>query len=311
LKKNFEKVDENSEKIALNLEIESEEEKRVKIFSASELITELLRMKPTTLGGDGKIVRTVVGFVGYPNVGKSSTINVLCGETRVRVSATPGKTKHLQTIVLNEELCLCDCPGLVFPTIMSSKAEMICNGILPIDQMRDHLHPVSLLCKRIARDVFESHYGIVLPTPAEHEDPLRIPTAQELLQAYSYIRGFMTSRGNPDESRGARIILKDYVNGALVYVTPPPGADKILFSPPVVNLSTDIKKLKKQTFDPDRVLSKRAQQSYREDDTAFLRQEFISAHVAGRKPKDLKGHKKYGQGREEAYYSVVPVKSTK
>ena len=42
----------------------------------------------------GKCV--TVGLVGYPNVGKSSTINCLLQEKRVSVSATPGKTKHFQ-----------------------------------------------------------------------------------------------------------------------------------------------------------------------------------------------------------------------
>lgn len=40
--------------------------------------------------------RTVVGLVGYPNVGKSSTINSLLTYKKVSVSATPGKTKHFQ-----------------------------------------------------------------------------------------------------------------------------------------------------------------------------------------------------------------------
>ena len=40
---------------------------------------------------------------------------------------------------------LCDCPGLVFPSFVSTKAEMVCSGILPIDQMRDYLGPVSLV----------------------------------------------------------------------------------------------------------------------------------------------------------------------
>jgi large subunit GTPase 1 len=35
-------------------------------------------------------------MVGYPNVGKSSTINALVGEKKVAVTATPGKTKHFQ-----------------------------------------------------------------------------------------------------------------------------------------------------------------------------------------------------------------------
>lgn len=38
--------------------------------------------------------RLMVGMVGYPNVGKSSIINVLCGRKRVAVAAMPGKTKH-------------------------------------------------------------------------------------------------------------------------------------------------------------------------------------------------------------------------
>ena len=40
--------------------------------------------------------RTVAGLVGYPNVGKSSTINSLLTYKKVSVSATPGKTKHFQ-----------------------------------------------------------------------------------------------------------------------------------------------------------------------------------------------------------------------
>lgn len=40
--------------------------------------------------------RSVVGLVGYPNVGKSSTINSLLTHKKVSVSATPGKTKHFQ-----------------------------------------------------------------------------------------------------------------------------------------------------------------------------------------------------------------------
>ena len=109
----------------------------------------------------GKIVPTI-GMVGYPNVGKSSVINVILGisksthgTTRVAVGSTPGKTKHFQTIVLSDHLTLCDCPGLVFPTFMSSKAEMVCNGILPIDQMRDYLGPCELVVSRVYPEVFE------------------------------------------------------------------------------------------------------------------------------------------------------------
>jgi large subunit GTPase 1 len=45
--------------------------------------------------------RLMVGTIGYPNVGKSSLINVFCGRKRVGVAAMPGKTKHFQSLFLD------------------------------------------------------------------------------------------------------------------------------------------------------------------------------------------------------------------
>lgn len=39
----------------------------------------------------------------------------------------------------------------------------------------------------------------------------------------------MTHKGIPDGSRAARLILKDYVNGKLLYCYPPPGCDSVEF----------------------------------------------------------------------------------
>lgn len=167
-----------------------------------------------------------VGLVGYPNVGKSSTINAIFKCKRVSVSATPGKTKHFQTLFVDDELMLCDCPGLVFPNVVSSKAEMIINGILSIDQMTDPIPPVKLITSLIPRHVFESIYNITIPNPHETEDPNRPPTAEELLNAYGYMRGFMTHRGLPDTSRASRYILKDFVNGKLLYCYASPGFEQ-------------------------------------------------------------------------------------
>lgn len=166
---------------------------------------------------------TTIGLVGYPNVGKSSTINALMTVKKVSVSATPGKTKHFQTLFLDNDLLLCDCPGLVMPSFVSTKADMILNGILPIDQMRDHVPPVNLVCNIMPRYVLEDLYGIMIVKPIEGEDPTRSPHAEELLLAFGYNRGFMTANGQPDQSRSARFVLKDYVNGKLLYAYAPPG----------------------------------------------------------------------------------------
>ena len=102
------------------------------LFSRKELI-ELFK----TMYKDNTVKEniTTIGLVGYPNVGKSSTINALLMEKKVSVSSTPGKTKHFQTLFLEQNLLLCDCPGLVMPSFVVTKADMVLNGILPIDQV--------------------------------------------------------------------------------------------------------------------------------------------------------------------------------
>lgn len=165
-----------------------------------------------------------IGLVGYPNVGKSSTINALVGSKKVSVSATPGKTKHFQTLFLSPEVVLCDCPGLVFPNFAYSNGELVCNGVLPIDQLREHIPPTSLVCQRIPKFYLEAIYGIHIPIQTRENGGNGIyPTARELLNAYARSRGYMTQGfGSADESRASRYILKDYVNGKLLYIDPPP-----------------------------------------------------------------------------------------
>eukprot|EP01113_Clastostelium_recurvatum_P042252 TRINITY_DN6835_c1_g1_i2.p1 TRINITY_DN6835_c1_g1~~TRINITY_DN6835_c1_g1_i2.p1 ORF type:complete len:438 (-),score=115.96 TRINITY_DN6835_c1_g1_i2:64-1326(-) len=211
----------------------------IHIYSREELLARFMELCPVPVEdrpGVGR--RRVVGLVGYPNVGKSSTINVLVGEKKVAVAPTPGKTKHFQTIFMGDELCLCDCPGLVFPTIMGTKADMVVNGLLPIDQMRDHIEPIRIVCQRIPKHILEKEYGIVFPPPAENEDPNRDPTAHELLGAYGYKRGYMAAHGNPDMPRTARYVLKDFVSGRLLYCCAPPGTDEKEFQAKRMHVNT-------------------------------------------------------------------------
>jgi large subunit GTPase 1 len=129
--------------------------------------------------------KLVIGLVGYPNVGKSSTINSLLGEKKVSVSSTPGKTKHFQTINLSDKLILCDCPGLVFPQFATTKADLICDGVLPIDQLREHTGPVSLVVKRIPKAVLEGTYGLNIKSSGPEEGGDGLIRAEDLLVAYA------------------------------------------------------------------------------------------------------------------------------
>lgn len=212
-KEDIEKITDFLSKASLGVESEEKDDERTRVRTTTDLLDLLIEQTPVVKNENGELEKMTIGLVGYPNVGKSSTINAIIGEKRVSVSSTPGKTKHFQTIHLNESLVLCDCPGLVFPTFSTTKADQVCNGVLPIDQLREHTGPCTLVAKRIPKEVLESTYGIRIRTVPIEDGGTGIPTSAEFCSTYAIARGYVrSSQGNPDEARAARYILKDYVN---------------------------------------------------------------------------------------------------
>lgn len=175
--------DKINESYSLSKEVSDIEIENCQILNRTEIINLFKRMRTDY----NKTKPFTIGFVGYPNVGKSSTLNALLKDKKVSVSETPGKTKHYQTFLLDENLIICDCPGLVFPSFVSTRGELIINGILPIDQMRDYNEPINLVIRDIPKNVIEMIYGIEIKISNESEKKNRLPSAEEVCSAYSSI----------------------------------------------------------------------------------------------------------------------------
>jgi large subunit GTPase 1 len=284
----------------------SEEEERVRILTTDELEALFLEHAPDLDTGPGSTPRkTQIGLVGYPNVGKSSTINALVGAKKVSVSATPGKTKHFQTIHLSDQVMLCDCPGLVFPNFATTKAELVCSGVLPIDQLREYTGPATLVAQRIAQPFLEAIYGMKLNIRPAEEGGTGVPTGEEVLRAYAAARGFSTQGlGQPDESRAARYILKDYVKGKLLFCHPPPT------DPP-----TDPKWFNRELYDAAHLPERRrarllaiAESASQEEDLDMLNDDFeggISLAPQGAKTQRM-DKKFFAPGQGQARMTYVP-----
>ena len=64
-------------------------------------------------------------FIGRSNVGKSSLINMLTGNSKLaKVSATPGKTITINHFIINDEWYLVDLPGYGFAKRSQKDREM-------------------------------------------------------------------------------------------------------------------------------------------------------------------------------------------
>jgi hypothetical protein len=136
-------------------------------------------------------------------------------------------TSYFLLLLLSFFFSFFSSPGLVFPSFIQTREEMVVNGILPIDQLREHVSPMRLVCQRIPRKTLISTYGVKLPVPMSAlttpNVQVRQPTVSELLDAFCIMRGFMAStHAGADHPRAARTILKDYCEGKLVYCHPPP-----------------------------------------------------------------------------------------
>ncbi|XP_067662554.1 guanine nucleotide-binding protein-like 1 isoform X2 [Haliotis asinina] len=161
-----------------------------------------------------------IGCVGYPNVGKSSLINGLVGKKVVSVSKTPGHTKHFQTIFLTPTVKLCDCPGLVFPSLIEKPLQVLA-GIFPVAHVRDPYSCIAYLASRIS-------LPLILKLIHPKTNQLNVKdlrwTAYDICTEWAVKCGYHTARGaRPDIYRAANHILRMTVDGRLRLNFTPPG----------------------------------------------------------------------------------------
>lgn len=144
-----------------------------------------------------------IGFIGYPNVGKSSTINAIIKDKRVRVSQTPGKTKHIQTIKIADNKYLIDCPGLVFPK--HSKTNLLLHGILNVDTILDLKSSLYEIIKFIGIVKLNAYYHL---PPFENDS--RYPIEINFINNMADVRQWSITTC-------LKNIIKDLCNGKIQY----------------------------------------------------------------------------------------------
>jgi len=188
---------------------------------------QLLRELHSRISASGNNAeKGTVGFVGYPNVGKSSVINALFGAKKVSMSRTPGKTKHLQTLdLVDPAMTLCDCPGLVFPSIVATKAHLVINGTSSLDLLRDAIAPARLVVHKVGLPTIMERYGVTEAALRDGTERLGedgVDATRSLLAGLASARQHFWRQGVPDEGWAAKKVLRDFCSGALLHCEQPP-----------------------------------------------------------------------------------------
>ncbi|XP_076320055.1 nucleostemin 2 [Tachypleus tridentatus] len=151
-----------------------------------------------------------VGFIGYPNVGKSSIINAVRAKKVCNVAPIAGETKVWQYIMLMKRIYLIDCPGVVYPSD-DSDTEIVLKGVVRVENIKSPEDHIPAVLERVKREYLQRNYKIELWNDAE-----------DFLEKLAKRTGKLLKGGYPDIHTVAKMILNDWQRGKIPFFIKPP-----------------------------------------------------------------------------------------
>lgn len=100
-----------------------------------------------------------IGFIGYPNVGKSSVINTLKKRAVCKAAPIPGETRVWQYVALTKRIYLIDCPGVVYDH-GESDTEKVLKGILRAEKVEEPLEHISGILAKAKKNYLQQIYKV-------------------------------------------------------------------------------------------------------------------------------------------------------
>uniref|UniRef100_A0A674B8Z7 Nucleolar GTP-binding protein 2 n=1 Tax=Salmo trutta TaxID=8032 RepID=A0A674B8Z7_SALTR len=155
-----------------------------------------------------------VGFIGYPNVGKSSVINTLRSKKVCNVAPLAGETKVWQYITLMRRIFLIDCPGVVYPS-EDSESDIVLKGVVQVEKIRNPEEHIPAVLERAKPEYIQKTYRI--PTWSSPED---------FLEKLAMRMGKLLKGGEPDLTCVSKMVLNDWQRGRIPFFVKPPGCEE-------------------------------------------------------------------------------------
>jgi ribosome biogenesis GTPase A len=140
--------------------------------------------------------------VGYPNVGKSTIINLLAGKKVARAGPVAGTTSNVQWVRIAEDVLVIDSPG-VFP-IMESKDSLIKKGAMNVNSLKDvEVHAFKLAQKCITDLVLRKWLSKYFDISIDEKD-----TPEILLEKIARRRNWLMKGGELNRLEAAKALLR-------------------------------------------------------------------------------------------------------
>ncbi|MCJ1471910.1 GTPase required for pre-60S ribosomal subunit nuclear export and maturation [Lambiella insularis] len=152
-----------------------------------------------------------VGFIGYPNTGKSSIINTLRKKKVCTVAPIPGETKVWQYITLMKRIYLIDCPGVVPPSNNDSEQDILLRGVVRVENVEHPEQYIAAVLNKTKPQHIERTYDI----RGYH-------TPTEFLELLARKGGRLLKGGEADVDGVAKMVLNDFLRGKIPWFTAPP-----------------------------------------------------------------------------------------
>ncbi|GEQ71894.1 hypothetical protein JCM33374_g5580 [Metschnikowia sp. JCM 33374] len=192
-------------------------------FGKGSLI-QLLRQF-STLHTDRKQIS--VGFIGYPNTGKSSIINTLRQKKVCTVAPIPGETKVWQYITLMKRIFLIDCPGIVPPSNRDTESDILFRGVVRVEHVTNPEQYIPDMLEKCERKHLERTYEIKGWSRYEDDASLLEQASTEFIELIARKHGRLLKGGEPDEGAVAKQVLNDFNRGKIPWFVAPPKDEEV------------------------------------------------------------------------------------
>ncbi|RYP62807.1 hypothetical protein DL770_009526 [Monosporascus sp. CRB-9-2] len=155
-----------------------------------------------------------VGFIGYPNTGKSSIINTLRKKKVCTVAPIPGETKVWQYITLMKRIYLIDCPGIVPPNMNDTPQDILLRGVVRVEGVENPEQYIPAVLAKVKPHHMERTYELKGWNDHIH-----------FLELLARKGGRLLKGGEPDVDGVAKMVLNDFMRGKIPWFTPAPAAE--------------------------------------------------------------------------------------